>query len=187
MKRFLAGVDEVGRGSLAGPVVAAAVILGVNKVKGLSDSKKLSQKKRTELSNIIKLKAHAFSIATVSARIIDKVNIRNASILAMEKAIDGLKHSPRKIIVDGRDSLNSKHPVSTLVKADNLVPEVMAASIIAKVFRDELMMLLDCKYPKYSFGSHKGYATKKHIDAINSYGIIKEHRKSFGIVKNINE
>ena len=104
MKRFLAGVDEVGRGSLAGPVVAAAVILGENNVKGLSDSKKLSQKKRTELSNIIKLKAHAFSIATVSARIIDKVNIRNATILAMEKAIDGLKHSPREIIVDGRDS-----------------------------------------------------------------------------------
>ena len=124
--------------------------------KGLADSKKLSPKKRTELSNIIKLKAHAFSIATVSARIIDKVNIRNASILAMEKAVAGLKHLPREIIVDGRDSLNSKHPVSTLVKADNLVPEVMAASIIAKVFRDELMMLLDCKYPKYSFGSHKG-------------------------------
>ncbi len=183
MKRYLAGVDEVGRGCLAGPVVAAAVILGENNIKGLSDSKKLSQKKRTELSNIIKLKAHAFSIATVSARIIDKVNIRNASILAMEKALAGLKHSPREIIVDGQDSLNSKHPVSTLVKADNLIAEVMAASIIAKVFRDELMLLLDCKYPKYSFGFNKGYATKKHIDAINSYGIIKEHRKSFGIVK----
>ena len=105
----------------------------------------------------------------------------------MEKAVAGLKHLPREIIVDGRDSLNSKHPVSTLVKADNLVAEVMAASIIAQVYIDELLKKLDKKYPEFCFSSHKGYPTKKHIEAINTYGIIKEHRKSFSPIKNINE
>ena len=117
----------------------------------------------------------------------DRINIRQASILAMKKAVSGLKIIPSEIIVDGVDSFKANCPVTSLVRADNLIMEVMAASIIAKVYRDKLMQELDANYPEFHFGSHKGYPTKKHIDAINTYGIINEHRKTFGPVKKINE
>ena len=187
MEKLIAGVDEVGRGSLVGPVVAAAVVLGEVSIFGLKDSKKLSEKKRYEIAQEIQKKAKSISIGIVSSKIIDKINIKRASILAMQKAVLDLNCSPSKIVVDGLDTFESKYPLIAIVKADNLVPEVMAASIIAKVYRDELLRKLDRKHPEFSFSSHKGYPTKKHIEAINTYGIIKEHRKSFSPIKNINE
>ena len=187
MEELIAGVDEVGRGSLVGPVVAAAVVLGEVSIFGLKDSKKLSEKKRYEIAQEIQKKAKSISIGIVSSKIIDKINIKRASILAMQKAVLDLNCSPSKIVVDGVDTFESKYPLIAIVKADNLVPEVMAASIIAKVYRDKLLRKLDDKHPEFSFSSHKGYPTKKHIEAINTYGIIKEHRKSFSPIKNINE
>ncbi len=187
MEKLIAGVDEVGRGSLVGPVVAAAVVLGEVSIFGLKDSKKLSEKKRYEIAQEIQKKAKSISIGIVSSKIIDQINIKRASILAMQKAVLDLNCSPSKIVVDGVDTFESKYPLIAIVKADNLVPEVMAASIIAKVYRDELLRKLDHKHPEFSFSSHKGYPTKKHIEAINTYGIIKEHRKSFSPIKNINE
>ena len=183
-----AGCDEAGRGCLAGPVIAAAVILPRGyKHKNLNDSKKLSQKTREELEIHIKKHALAWAVGETNPKEIDKINILQASILAMQKAVLDLNCSPSKIVVDGVDTFESKYPLIAIVKADNLVPEVMAASIIAKVYRDELLRKLDRKYPEFSFSSHKGYPTKKHIEAINTYGIIKEHRKSFSPIKNINE
>ena len=187
MEELIAGVDEVGRGSLVGPVVAAAVILGKVKIYGLKDSKKLSERRRFDIAEEIKNKAKSISIGVVSSKIIDKINIKRASILAMQKATSDLSYPPKKIIVDGIDSFESEYPLTSLIKADNLVPEVMAASIIAKVYRDELLKRLDKKYPEFGFSVNKGYPTKKHIEAINTYGIIKEHRKSFSPIKNFNE
>ena len=187
MEEFIAGVDEVGRGSLVGPVVAAAVILGRVRISELKDSKKLSESKRSEIAQEIKKKAKSISIGVVSSKMIDKINIKRASILAMQKAAINLSCRPKKIIVDGVDAFESKFPLISMIKADNFIPEVMAASIIAKVYRDELLKKLDKKYPEFCFSSHKGYPTKKHIEAINTYGIIKQHRKSFSPIKNINE
>ena len=187
MEEFIAGVDEVGRGSLVGPVVAAAVILGRVRISELKDSKKLSESKRSEIAQEIKTKAKSISIGVVSSKMIDKINIKRASILAMQKAAINLSCRPKKIIVDGEDAFESEFPLISMIKADNFIPEVMAASIIAKVYRDELLKKLDKKYPEFCFSSHKGYPTKKHIDAINTYGIINEHRKTFGPVKKINE
>ena len=187
MEDLIAGVDEVGRGSLVGPVVAAAVMLGGVKIYGLKDSKKLSERRRCEIAQEIKNKAKSISIGVVSSKIIDKINIKRASILAMQKAASNLSYPPKKIIVDGIDTFKSEYPLISLISADNLVPEVMAASIIAKVYRDDLLKKLDKKYPEFGFSTHKGYPTKKHIEAINTYGIIKEHRKSFSPIKNINE
>jgi len=184
---LIAGVDEAGRGCIAGPVVAAAVILGKEKILGLDDSKKISDHKRIKISEEIRVKSKCFSFGVVSSKIIDKINIKQASILAMKRAVSGLKVLPTEIIVDGIDSFEADCPVKALVKADNLILEVMAASIIAKVYRDKLMSDLDEKHPVFFFSSHKGYPTKKHIDAINTYGIINEHRKTFRPVKKINE
>lgn len=182
---IIVGIDEVGRGCIAGPVVAAAVILGENKISLLKDSKELSQKQRIFLSKEIKEKCIEFSIGVVSSKIIDEINIRQASLLAMKKSLNQIKTKNLQVIVDGRDKIETLYPCEALVKADSFIKEVMAASIIAKVYRDKLMENLHKKYPKYFFNLHKGYATKKHIDALESLGALKEHRKTFAPVKYI--
>ena len=184
MNSLIAGVDEVGRGSLVGPVVAAAVILGSNKIEGLKDSKKLSQEKRNFLSKIIKKEAVSFSIGVASIDEIDNLNIRRASLLAMQRAIHGLNKNKIEIIVDGIDIPEVDFHCEAVVKADSKILEVMAASIIAKVYRDNLMSKLGKKYPKYLLEKNKGYPTKEHLNILKLIGPSKHHRNSYKPVKN---
>ena len=187
MRKIIAGIDEVGRGCIAGPVVAAAVILGKKPISDLRDSKLLSPKKRFLLSEEIKKNCIEYSIAEISAKDIDKLNIKKASLLAMKKAADGLKKKNIEIIVDGIDKIETIYPCKAIIKADNLFKEVMAASIIAKVYRDEIMINLDHKFPKYLFDKHKGYPTKDHLHALKKFGSIDQHRKSFRPIRCLNE
>ena len=187
MKKLIVGVDEVGRGCIAGPVVAAAVILGKAESLPLKDSKLLSSKKRLFLSNEIKKNCIEFSVAEISSSKIDELNIRMASLLAMKNAIKKLKKRNIEIIVDGIDKIDTSFPCKAIIKADNIFKEVMAASIIAKVYRDQIMENLDKKYPEYLFSKHKGYPTKDHLHALKNFGSISEHRKTFSPVKKLNE
>ena len=187
MKTFFVGVDEVGRGCIAGPVVAAAVILKKKEILSLKDSKLLSPKKRKILSEDIKRNCIEYSIAKVSSKKIDKINIRQASLLAMKMAVEKLKKRNIEVIVDGVDKIDTSYKCKAIIKADSIYREVMAASIIAKVYRDEFMEDLDRKYPQYLFGKHKGYPTKDHLHALRKFGSIGEHRKTFGPVKILNE
>lgn len=191
MKRFSkfkheAGVDEAGRGSLAGPVTAAAVILGKNfKGKNLDDSKKLSQSKRLELKKFIEKNALAYSVAFVSTYQIDKNNILNSTFIAMHKSIEGLNIEPDFILVDG----NLFKPYRDLkykciIKGDQKYQNIAAASILAKTYRDEYMSNLHIKFPEYNWIQNKGYGTKFHIDMITKLGRTKYHRKSFQIKSN---
>lgn len=181
---LIAGVDEVGRGPLAGPVLAAAVILNKRqKIVGLADSKKLSEKKRNELSAIIKSEAIAWAIGIASVKEIDKYNILQASLLAMNRAIINLKVTPEEVLVDGNRCPDTCLPARAIIGGDGFVPEISAASIIAKVARDYLMSLLDKRYPQFEFAQHKGYATQRHLHAIKLYGITPLHRRSFAPVK----
>ena len=187
MKTFFVGVDEVGRGSIAGPVVAAAIILKKKEILSLKDSKLLSSKKRQILSEDIKKNCVDYAIAEVSSKKIDKINIRQASLLAMKMAVEKLKKKNIEVVVDGVDKIDISQKCKAIVKADNIYKEVMAASIIAKVYRDELMTDLDKKYPQYLFAKHKGYPTKDHLHALKKFGSIEEHRKTFGPIKKLNE
>ena len=191
MKRFSkfkheAGVDEAGRGSLAGPVTAAAVILGKNfKGKNLDDSKKLSQSKRLELKKLIEKNALAYSVAFVSSYEIDKNNILNSTFMAMHKSIEGLNIEPDFILVDG----NLFKPYrdfkfKCIIKGDQKYQNIAAASILAKTYRDEYMSNLHIKFPEYNWIKNKGYGTKFHIDMIMKFGRTKYHRKSFQIKSN---
>jgi len=191
MKRFSkfkheAGVDEAGRGSLAGPVTAAAVILGKNfKNKNLDDSKKLSQSKRLELKKLIEKNALAYSVAFVSPYEIDKNNILNSTFIAMHKSIEGLNIEPDFILVDG----NLFKPYRDLkykciIKGDQKYQNIAAASILAKTYRDEYMSNLHIKFPEYNWLKNKGYGTKFHIEMITKFGRTKYHRKSFQIKSN---
>ena len=191
MKKFSkfkheAGIDEAGRGSLAGPVTAAAVILGKNfKGKNLDDSKKLSQSKRLELKKLIEKNALAYSVAFVSSYEIDKNNILNSTFIAMHKSIEGLNIEPDFIVVDG----NLFKPYRDLkykciIKGDQKYQNIAAASILAKTYRDEYMSNLHVKFPEYNWIKNKGYGTKFHIDMITKFGITKYHRKSFQIKSN---
>ena len=191
MKRFSkfkheAGVDEAGRGSLAGPVTAAAVILGKNfKGKNLDDSKKLSQSKRLELKKIIEKNALAYSVAFVSSYQIDKNNILNSTFMAMHKSIKGLNIEPDFILVDGnlfKPYMNLEH--KCIIKGDQKYQNIAAASILAKTYRDEYMSNLHIKFPEYNWIQNKGYGTKFHIDMITKLGRTKYHRKSFQIKSN---
>jgi len=180
---LLAGVDEVGRGPLAGAVVAAAVILNPEKpIEGLNDSKKITQKKRELLSDKIKSNALIWALGRAEVEEIDELNILQASLLAMKRAIESLKIEPKMVVVDGQYTPDIKYEKIAIVKGDSLVPAISAASIIAKVARDNEMIKFDEIYPGYGFSSHKGYPTKKHIEALEKLGITKIHRRSFAPV-----
>ena len=177
--KFVCGVDEAGRGPLAGPVCAAAVILN-EEIEGLNDSKKLSEKKREALFDEIKEKSVSFSIAFASVEEIEEYNILNATYLAMNRAIEGLNVKADFALIDGnRVPTGITVPCETVVKGDAKSCSVAAASILAKVTRDRLMLEEDEKYPEYNFKKHKGYGTKEHTDAILKYGLSPIHRPSF--------
>ena len=179
-KKRIAGVDEVGRGPLAGPVVAAAVILDPNKpILGLVDSKKLSEKKREKLYDEIIEKALAFEISEASVNEIDEINILHASMLAMKRAIEGLNIKPEYVLIDGNRCPDVSLPSEAVVKGDSRVECISAASIIAKVYRDRMMIQLDALYPGYGLAKHKGYPTKSHLSALKELGVNKLYRKTF--------
>ena len=183
----IAGVDEAGRGPLVGAVVAAAVILDPNNpIAGLNDSKKLSEKKREKLFVEIQEKALAWYIAEASAAEIDEINILQASLLAMRRAVEGLTLTPDHVLVDGNKiPAGLKIGCEAVVGGDALHAEISAASILAKVTRDRQMQRLDQQYPQYGFGKHKGYPTKAHFEAIAQHGIIDQHRRSYAPVKKV--
>ena len=181
--KLICGVDEVGRGPLVGPVVAASVILPSDYVlEGLTDSKKLSEKKREEFDKIIKKECISYGIGEVSAAEIDKINIYEASKLAMKRAISNLEVKPDIVLTDAM-KLDIDTENIPIIKGDLKSITISAASIIAKVYRDNLLKELDKEYPQYNFKNNKGYPTKDHIKAIKEHGIIKEHRKTYGPVK----
>lgn len=185
-----AGVDEVGRGPLCGDVVTAAVILDPNQpILGLNDSKKLSDKKRQALFIEIQEKASAYAIGRASVAEIDSLNILQATFLAMQRAVGQLGNLPEAILVDGNQSPNFKIPSFAIIKGDGLVPEISAASILAKVTRDKEMEQLDQLYPGYGFAKHKGYPTAQHLQALQKQGVDESlsvyYRKSFKPVQNI--
>lgn len=184
----MAGVDEVGRGPLAGPVIAAAVILDPeNPIQGLMDSKKISEKKRILLAKEIREKALSWAMGRAEHDEIDLINILQASLLAMKRAIESLSIMPELVLVDGiyRPDVDCK--VEPIVKGDSKVAAISAASIIAKVARDNEMVALDDQYPGYGFSQHKGYPTKMHINALKELGVSLIHRKSFSPVKRLLE
>lgn len=182
---LIAGVDEAGRGPLIGSVVAAAVILDPqNPIVGLNDSKKLSEKKREQLFVEIQQKALAWSIAEASHDEIDELNILNATLLAMQRAVDGLKITPNKVLIDGNKIPKTMTiECEAVVGGDALHAEISAASILAKVTRDRQLLALDKQYPNYGFAQHKGYPTKAHLQAIEQYGVLVEHRRSYKPIK----
>jgi ribonuclease HII len=184
--RLLAGVDEVGRGPLAGPVVAAAVILDPDKpIEGLADSKKLSEKRRMALYSQIKERAIGWSVARASVEEIDQLNILHASMLAMKRALETLSIVPEFAVIDGNRIPDISIPADSIVKGDARIACISAASILAKVDRDQEMIALDKHYPEYGFASHKGYPTKSHLRAIECHGVQDFYRQSFAPVKRI--
>ncbi|MFC6051541.1 ribonuclease HII [Acinetobacter sp. Ac_877] len=187
--RKIAGTDEAGRGPLVGSVVAAAVILDPNNpIEGLNDSKKLTEKKREKLFIEIKEKALAWAIAESSAQEIDELNILQASLLAMRRAIEKLQIQPDHVLVDGnKEPKGLQMSCEAVVGGDAIHAEISAASILAKVTRDHDMVELDKKYPQFGFAKHKGYPTKAHFEAIAEHGVIDEHRRSFGPVRKVLE
>lgn len=179
-----AGCDEVGRGPLAGDVVAAAVILDPeNPIAGLDDSKKLTEKKREQLFTEIQQKAKSWCIARASVAEIDKINILQASLLAMTRAVQGLHIKPEHVLVDGNKLPKWNYTAEAVVKGDSRVAAISAASILAKVTRDREMIELDKTYPGYGFAGHKGYPTKVHMDALDRLGITPIHRTSYAPVR----
>lgn len=182
---LIAGVDEAGRGPLIGSVVAAAVILDPNNpIQGLNDSKKLSEKKREQLFVEIQQKALAWSIAEATHDEIDELNILNATLLAMQRAVDGLAIVPNKVLIDGNKVPKTMTIESeAVVGGDALYAEISAASILAKVTRDHQMKALDKLYPEYGFAQHNGYPTKAHLSAIEQFGVLVEHRRSYKPIK----
>jgi len=177
---MIAGCDEVGRGPLAGDVVAAAVILGDYIPEGLADSKKLSEKKRLHLFTEIQNHAVSFAIGRASTGEIDELNILNASLLAMKRAVEGLSVRPDHVLVDGNKLPKWEYSAEAVVRGDASVPAISAASILAKVTRDQELISLDSQYPEYGFAKHKGYPTAQHMAAIEAHGILPIHRRSFG-------
>lgn len=177
---LIAGIDEAGRGPLAGPVVAAAVIFDNETViKGINDSKKLTEKKREELFEIIKEKSFSYGIGIVDEKSIDEINILNAALQAMKIAADELNLKPDLILIDGNKSFRSTIPTKTIVKGDAKSFAIAAASILAKVTRDRIMKDASGNHPEYLWHKNKGYGTKQHIEAIHKFGFTDYHRKSF--------
>ena len=176
----ICGVDEAGRGPLAGPVCAAAVILPEHlEILGLTDSKKLTDKKRRELFPVIKEQAIAYGIGLASETEIDEINILQATFLAMQRALDQLQVKPDLVLIDGNREKDFGLPVKTVVKGDSLSMNIAAASILAKVTRDDLMVQMAEQYPEYGFEIHKGYGTKAHYAALTEHGACPIHRKTF--------
>jgi len=185
---FLAGVDEVGRGPLAGDVVAAAVILDPKSpIDGLDDSKKLSEKKRDYLFEIIKEKALSYAINRASVAEIDDINILHASMLAMKRSVEALSVQPEHVLVDGNRLPRWRYSAEAVVKGDSRVQAIAAASILAKVTRDREMIAMDEKFPGYGFAGHKGYPTKVHMAALEQIGPCEIHRVTFGPVRKVLE
>ncbi|MCM7468990.1 ribonuclease HII [Enterobacter bugandensis] len=181
---LVAGVDEVGRGPLVGAVVTAAVILDPSRpIMGLNDSKKLSEKRRLALFDEIKEKALAWSVGRAEPNEIDDLNILHATMLAMQRAVAGLKVVPEYVLIDGNRCPALPMPSMAVVKGDSRVAEISAASIIAKVTRDAEMAALDFTYPAYGFAQHKGYPTAFHLEKLAEHGATEHHRRSFGPVK----
>lgn len=177
---MIAGVDEVGRGPLVGSVVTAAVILDPKyPITGLTDSKKLSEKKRNAFFHEIKEKALCWHIAEATAQEVDEFNIFQATMLAMKRAVEGLEIPPDRVKVDGNKLPDWKYSSEAVVKGDLLIPEISAASILAKVTRDQQMKDLHSEYPQYQFAKHKGYPTKLHLELLQQHGPIAQHRRSF--------
>jgi len=184
----VAGVDEVGRGPLAGPVVAAAVILdSANPINGLADSKKLTPKKRQQLAEEIKSHALCWAIGRISHTEIDRINILQASLIAMKIAIEKLVERPDLVLVDGNKCPSVPYKIDAIIGGDKTVPSISAASILAKVYRDTEMVQMDEQYPGYGFAKHKGYPTKDHIAALEHLGICEIHRRSFSPVQRLLE
>ena len=178
--RLICGVDEAGRGPLAGPVCAAAVMLPPGlEIPGLNDSKKLTDKKRRELYDVITAQAVSYGIAFASEQEIDEINILQATFLAMRRAVEQLGVQPELALVDGNRDPGLGIPTRTIVKGDGLSASIAAASILAKVTRDRWMEVLDAKYPQYGFAVHKGYGTKRHYAALTEFGPCEEHRQTF--------
>lgn len=186
---IICGADEAGRGPIAGPVYAAAVILDPdNPIEGLRDSKKLSEKKRDALAPIIKEKAKAWAIASCSIEEIDELNILWASMLAMKRAIEALSMSPTFALIDGNKTPKGLSiPAEAIVKGDDKILEISAASILAKTARDAVMLELHSQYPEYGFDRHKGYPTAYHLQQLEKFGITPVHRRSYGPVRKILE
>lgn len=182
---FIAGVDEVGRGCLAGPVVAAACILDQSKPvpRGLNDSKKLTERQRKEIDEELRQTAVAYSLGIIDADEIDRVNILEATKLAMLKAIDGLTPAPDHLLIDALQLRQCSLPQKAIIKGDSISYSIAAASVIAKVFRDDLMKQYDAEFPEYGFAGHKGYGSVAHLAAIREHGPCRLHRKTFrGVV-----
>ena len=181
---LMAGVDEAGRGPLAGPVVAAAVILDdLNPIKGLADSKTLTAARREKLYDEIRAKALCCSVAEASVAEIDELNILQATMLAMRRAVEGLRLKPHMVLVDGNRLPSLQLPAQAIVKGDSKVKAISAASIVAKVHRDRLCMALHDAHPQYGFDGHKGYPTAAHLAALQTHGACREHRRSFAPVR----
>ncbi len=182
----IAGVDEVGRGPLAGPVVAAAVILDPERpIEGLADSKKLSEKRREAMDLVIREQALAWSLGRAEVEEIDRINILQASLLAMQRAVESLSISPDHALVDGNRCPDLECTVEAIVGGDSSEQAISAASIIAKVSRDREMVQLDLQYPGYGLAKHKGYPTKFHLQALQELGVTDIHRRTFGPVKRL--
>ena len=183
---LIAGVDEVGRGPLVGPVVACAVILPQNYIlEGLTDSKKLSEKKREAFYEIIMEKAISVGVGIVDSKIIDEINILEASKLAMEKAVKNCNIQPQYLLIDGNQRINSNLPMIPIIKGDYLSQSIAAASVVAKVIRDKMMYELDEKYPQYGFKKHKGYPTKEHVESVKKHGILDNYRFTYRPIRDL--
>lgn len=183
---LVCGVDEAGRGPLAGPVVAAAVILDpIRPIAGLADSKQLSGGRREELARIIRLQASAWAVASASVEEIDALNILQATLLAMQRAVAGLATLPRLVLVDGLHCPRLDVPARGVVRGDATVAEIAAASILAKVTRDAEMQSLHDRHPQYGFDRHKGYPTAAHLAALQTHGVSVAHRRSFAPVREL--
>lgn len=181
---LVCGVDEAGRGPLAGPVFAAAVILDpLRPIEGLADSKKLTPRQREALALEIRLHVTAWAVASASVEEIDSINILQASLLAMQRAVEGLAVTPQQVLVDGLHRPRLAMPVQAIVRGDATVASIAAASILAKVARDEEMLTLHHRHPQYGFDRHKGYPTSAHLQALREHGVSAVHRRTFAPVR----
>ena len=181
---MIAGVDEAGRGPLAGPVTVAAVILSQD-IPGLSDSKKLTEKQRLDLVDQIKGSATCWSVVHVSVTEIDQINILQATLAGMQRAVAALSQQPQKVLIDGNKTPELDVPAEAIIGGDGLVSAISAASILAKTARDQLMGEMDQLFPQYGFAQHKGYGTAQHLEALKQHGPCEHHRKSFAPVRNL--